>query len=95
VVEEIDECVGKFTLAVTFKNVEIISPGLLRVFMTLILIWIKGFFGMSWLVCLVGGPCLSALGVILTLIGSPVRDQEKLVHVQLWWSFLTSFLIRA
>jgi hypothetical protein len=68
VVEEIDECVGKFTLAVTFKNVEIISPGLLRVFMTLILIWIKGFFGMSWLVCSAGGICRGALGVTLMLL---------------------------
>jgi len=42
----------------------IISLGLLRVFMALILTGIEGFFGMNWLVCLVSRTCLSALGVI-------------------------------
>jgi hypothetical protein len=60
VVEKIDECGGApcLLLLETF----IISPGFLRVSMAIILIGDKGFFGMSWLVCSVGGTCLGAWG---------------------------------
>jgi hypothetical protein len=36
---------------------------LLQVFMALMPIVIEGFYGMNWLVCLVGGTCLGALCV--------------------------------
>jgi hypothetical protein len=48
--------------------------------MALILIGIEGFFGLSWLVCSVGGTYLGALRVILMLTGSQVRDREKFVY---------------
>jgi hypothetical protein len=52
------------------KTLKIISPRLLQVSMALILIAIEGLFGMSWLVCLVGGTCLGVLGAILMLLVS-------------------------
>jgi hypothetical protein len=67
VVGKIDEYVEVFTLVVTLRNIEdhsiwafagVYGPN------WLILIRIEGFFGMSWLVCSVGGTCLGVLGVI-------------------------------
>jgi membrane-associated phospholipid phosphatase len=77
VVEKLMSVWGSLLLHVHSKMLKIISPGLLRVFMALILMGIEGFFGMNWLVCLVGGTCLGALGVILTSLVSLVRDREK------------------
>jgi hypothetical protein len=47
VVEKIDEWVGEFTLAVTFRNVEDHFTWAFAGSMALILIRIEGFFGMS------------------------------------------------
>lgn len=73
----------------------IISLGLLWASRALIPIGIEDSFGMSWLVYKVGGICLGALGVFSMLPYSLVRDQAKLVHAQLWWSFLITFFIKA
>jgi hypothetical protein len=62
--EKINECVGVGSWRSLLELSKIISLGLLRVFMALILTGIEGFFGMNWLVCLVSRTCLSALGVI-------------------------------
>jgi hypothetical protein len=82
--EKINECVGVGSWRSLLELSKIISLGLLRVFMALIPIGIEGSFGMSWLVYSVGGICLSALGAILTLLDSLVRDRAKLVYAQLW-----------
>jgi uncharacterized membrane protein (UPF0136 family) len=55
----------------------------LQLSMALILIGIKGFFGMSWLVCLVSGTCLGVLWVILMLPISLVKGREKLIYAML------------
>jgi hypothetical protein len=49
----------------------------------LILIGIEGFFGISWLICLVGGTWLGVLGAILILPVSQVKDRERLVYALL------------
>jgi hypothetical protein len=59
VVEKIEECVGEFLIADSFKNVKENFLRLLQVLMALMPIVI-GFYGMNWLVCLVGGTCLGA-----------------------------------
>jgi hypothetical protein len=84
VVEKIDECVGGvYTMAVTFRNVEDhFTWAFAGGSMALILIGIEDCFGTRWLICLVGGTCLGALWVISTLLGSLVRDWEKLAHAQ-------------
>ena len=56
---------GEFTLAVTFRNVEDHFTWTVVVSMTLILLGIEGFSGMSWLAC---------LGMIIMSPSSPVRD---------------------
>jgi len=60
VVEKIEECVGEFLIADSFKNVKENFLRLLQVFMALMPIVIEGFYGINWLVCLVGGTCLGA-----------------------------------
>jgi hypothetical protein len=64
VVEKVDECVGDYTLAVSFRN--IVDQ----------FVWAfagvydpnsgsdRDFFGMSWLALSVGGTCCGAYGVI-------------------------------
>jgi hypothetical protein len=64
---------GKSPWLSPLETLKIISLGLLRVSMALILIGIESFFGMSWLVCSFGRTCLGALGVILMLLDSLVR----------------------
>jgi hypothetical protein len=54
--------VGEFLLAISFKNVENHFLGLLHMFMDQILIVIEGFYGMNWLVCVVGGTYHGASG---------------------------------
>jgi len=62
------------------EMLKIILPGLVQVFMALMLIGIKGSFGMSWLAFSVGVTYLGVLGVILMSPGSIMRDIACLVH---------------
>jgi hypothetical protein len=66
VVEKIEECVEVFIELVRLEISMIILNRHLRVFMVQILIWIEGFYGINWLVCLVSGTCHGALGKIST-----------------------------
>lgn len=55
--DKTEECMGEFIVACSFKNVENHCPGLLHVFIVLILMGLEGFSWMNWLVCLVGEIC--------------------------------------
>jgi hypothetical protein len=77
------------------ETLKIIPSGLLWVSMALILIGKEGFFGISWLVCSIDGTCLCVLGLILMLPASSTKGREELIYALLWYSFLTSFFIKA
>jgi hypothetical protein len=72
-------CAGRVT--VDFKNVDDHFIWAFAVSMDLILIGIEYFYGMSWLVCLVGGTCCGALGEILMSLIFLVRDQVISIFV--------------
>jgi hypothetical protein len=64
-------------MLVLLETLKIISPWFLWVYMAITLMGIEGFFGMNWLVCLIGATCLGVLGEILTSYAYLVRDREK------------------
>jgi hypothetical protein len=85
VVEKIDECVGEFSLAISFRNIEDYSTWAFAGAYGPNADDIEGLCGMSWLVCSVGGACLGVLGMILTSPVSLVKGWEKLACAQRWW----------
>ena len=79
VAEKVAECVGVYSLVVSFRNVADHTTSPLQVFMVLILLGIEAFYGMNWLACSV--ICLGTLRVILMSLASPVKGQVRLGYV--------------
>ena len=73
---------GEFVAACSLETLRMISFGLLRGSIVLILIMLDVFFGRSWLVLLAGGICHGALVVILMLPTSPMKGWGLRASVQ-------------
>jgi hypothetical protein len=79
---------GSFLVLAPLETSYMASLELLRVFMGIICIVIKGIHGRSWQACLVGGTCCGALGEISMSPVFLVKYWVMLVFVLPWWGSL-------